>query len=201
MTDALGLKINEGVATGQTILIVNGAGGVGSILIQLAKFMGLQVITTASRPESIAWVKSLGADTVLNHHEDLASQLEAIGMDQVPYIVLLHSTDQYWDFSTDHIAPFGRIASIVETDGLLDMGPLKNIGAQFAWEFMFAKGNFGIRLAEQGQALGKLTALIEAGKLKSTLTKTYEGLSVETLEAASRDVVSNRMIGKVVIVY
>lgn len=201
LTDALGLNISEGVGAGQTLLVVNGAGGVGSILIQLAKFMGFRVITTASRPESIAWVKSQGADVVLNHHEDLARQLKAMGTDLLPYIVLLHSTDRYWNLATSYIAPFGRIASIVETDGPLDMGPLKNIGAQFAWEFMFAKGNFGIRMAEQGQALAQLTDLIETGKLKSTLTKIYEGLSVATLEAASRDVISGRMIGKVVIVY
>ena len=201
LTDALGLAISEGVATGKKILIVNGAGGVGSILIQLANFKGLQVITTASRPESVEWVKSLGADIVLNHHEDLGMQLKEFGIDQLPYIVLLHSTDKYWNLATRYIAPFGRIASIFETEGLLDMGPLKNIGAQFAWEFMFAKGNFDIRMAEQGQALAKLTDLIESGKLKTTLTKTYKGFSAETLEAAYRDVASNHMIGKVVIVY
>ncbi|MGO2244254.1 MAG: zinc-binding alcohol dehydrogenase family protein [Pseudolactococcus laudensis] len=201
LTDALGLEVSEQIALGQSILIINGAGGVGSILIQLAKFIGLRVITTASRSESVAWVKRLGADIVLNHHEDLEIQLKEVGIDKLPYIVLLHSTDKYWHLVTNHIAPFGRIASIVETDGPLDMGPLKNIGAQFAWEFMFAKGNFAIRMAEQGQALAKLAKLIETGKLKSTLKKTYDGFSAETFATASRDVLSGRMIGKVVIEY
>lgn len=201
LKDSLGLTITENAAADKDIFIINGAGGVGSILIQLAKVMGMRVITTASRPETVDWVKSLGADIVLNHREDLSAQLTAAGIDKLPYIAILHSTDSYWPLVLERIAPFGRVASIVETTGPINIGPLKNLGAQFAWEFMFAKGNFGVRMEEQGQALAQLTDLIEAGKVKTTLTKTYEGFSTDALEAASRDVATNKMIGKVAVIF
>lgn len=203
LTDAFGLKIAENSASGRTIFVINGAGGVGSILIQLAKFMGMRVITTASRPETVAWVKQLGADQVINHHQDLKQQLSALTepVDKLEFIAILHSTNTYWDFASQAVAPFGRIASIVETTGPIDLAPLKNIGAQFCWEFMFAKGNYGVRMAEQGAILGQLSQLIEAGKIQPTLTKTYQGFSSENLAQATSDVAAGRMIGKVAVTF
>lgn len=197
--DAMGYQIDSNSAQGHTIFIVNGAGGVGSTLIQLAKYMGMVVITTASRPESVAWVKSLGADYILDYHQDLQVQLTKIGHDQVDNIAILQHTNAYWSLVLQTIKPFGHIVSIVETTAPIDMAPLKNRGVQFSWVFMFAKANYGIAMETQGQALSKISQLLEEGKIKSTLTKTYHGLTAENIRQATQDVESGRMIGKVVV--
>lgn len=198
LVDHFGLKLKSNSAEGKSIFIINGAGGVGSMLIQLAKFLGMNVTTTASRSETVAWVKQLGSDRVLNHHENLESQLSGEKFD---YIAILYSTDQYWSLVLQHIAPFGKINSIVETTAAINMGPLKNIGAQFSWEFMFAKANFDVRTAEQGELLAEIAELIEKGILHSSLTKTYQGFNLANLEKASQDVATGKMIGKVAIEY
>ncbi len=109
---------------GRSLLIINGAGGVGSIAIQLAKLAGLQVIATASRPESQAWCRTMGADHVINHREDLAAQLRSVGSPEVDYIFNTVNTAAYWTVMGDVIKPFGRMASIVETKEPLDLGRL-----------------------------------------------------------------------------
>lgn len=196
LTEHFGLPLTADSARGKSIFIINGAGGVGSLLIQLAKFLGMTITTTASRPETTTWVKKLGSNRVLNHHENLELLLAGEKFD---FIAILHSTDHYWPLVLQHIAPFGRINSIVETTAAIDMGPLKNIGAQFSWEFMFAKGNFDIRKAEQGALLTALSELIDRGILHSSLTKTYQGFNIENLEQATQDVADGKMIGKVVV--
>lgn len=199
--DAFGYDLEKDSVSNRFILIINGAGGVGSILIQLAKYIGLTVITTASRPESVAWVKSLGADFILDYHQDLAEQLKHIQYPKVDHVAILQSTDAYWSTVTQIIKPFGTIASIVETTAPIDMGPLKNIGAQFSWVFMFAKGNYHVDMLSQGLALEKIAALLDNGELKPTLTTTYHGFTVENIRTATRTVEEGRTIGKVVVVY
>ena len=199
LTDNFNLSIGKDTAKGKKILIINGAGGVGSILIQLAKMMGMFIVTTASRTDSREWVKQLGADQVLNHREDMAQQLLEENLDKFDYIAMLHSTDDYWDFVLQHIAPFGKISSIVETKNPINMGPLKNMGAQFSWEFMFAKGNYGFRMEEQGDFLTQLAEWVEQGLIRTTFQKSYQGFSIQNLEAATQDVVKGDMIGKVAI--
>ncbi|WP_349514912.1 zinc-binding alcohol dehydrogenase family protein [Leuconostoc suionicum] len=199
--EALCYDLEENSALGHTILIVNGAGGVGSVLIQLAKYIGMTVITTASRAESVTWVKSLGADYILDYHQDLNEQMRKIQHDKVDNIAILQNTDYYWPLATAVIKPFGRIASIVETTKPIDMGPLKNIGAQFSWVFMFAKGNYGVNMQSQGNALNQVARLLDENKIKTTLSKTYHGLSVENIRAATKEVEAGRMIGKVVVKY
>ena len=207
LQDCFNLPMKPGSGAGKTLFIVNGAGGVGSILIQLAKILGLTVITTASRPETQDWCRKMGADIVLNHHQDLDQQVAELSpaqgknLDKFDFIAILHSTNAYWDFATRHIAPFGKVASIVETTGPVDLAPLKNIGAQFCWEFMFAKGNYGVRMAEQGDFLGQLSQWIEAGQIQPTLTKVYQGFSAENLAQATHDVSQNNMIGKVAVTF
>ncbi|MEX0380804.1 zinc-binding alcohol dehydrogenase family protein [Leuconostoc sp. MS02] len=198
---SFGFDVTENVAIGKSILILNGAGGVGSTLIQLAKYLGLTVITTASRPESVTWVKSLGADYILDYHQNLHEQLMQIKHDKVDYIAMLQDTNSYWPLVLESIKPFGRIASIVETSGPIDIGPLKNIGAQFNWVFMFAKGNYGVDMSSQGEALNKIAELLDRQVIKSTLTKTYNGLNVENMQQATQDVENGHMIGKVVIIH
>ncbi|WP_294976780.1 zinc-binding alcohol dehydrogenase family protein [uncultured Leuconostoc sp.] len=195
------LEVTENAGIGKSIFILNGAGGVGSTLIQLAKYLGLTVIATASRPESVTWVKSLGADYILDYHQDLHEQLVQIKYEKVDYIAMLQDTNKYWALALATIKPFGRIASIVETSGPVDIGPLKNIGAQFNWVFMFAKGNYGVNMSSQGEALNKIAELLDNNVIQSTLTKTYKGLTVDNIKQATQDVESGHMMGKVVILH
>lgn len=197
--DAFGYDITAETAAGKSILILNGAGGVGSMLIQLAKYLGMTVITTASRLESVEWVKQLGADYILDYQQDIKAQLIKIQHEQVDNIAILQDTNTYWPLVLTTIRPFGRIASIVETTGPIDMGPLKNIGAQFSWIFMFAKGNYGVDMASQGEALNTVANLIDQHIIQSTLTTTFEGLTVENLRQATAMVEAGHMIGKAVI--
>lgn len=199
--EALGYEVKKNSAAGKSILIINGAGGVGSVLIQLAKYMGMTVITTASKPASIAWVKSMGADYILDYHQDLYAQLCGIQYEQVDDIAILQDTNTYWPLVTKVIKPFGRIASIVETTAPIDMGPLKNIGAQFSWVFMFAKANYGVNIASQGEALNNIASLLEQQIIKSTMTTTLIGLSVNNLKRATTMVEEGHSIGKVVVEY
>ena len=119
--------------------------------------------------------------------------------EQVDNIAILQDTNTYWPLVLTTIRPFGRIASIVETTGPINMGPLKNIGAQFSWIFMFAKGNYGVDMASQGEALNTVANLIDQHIIQSTLTTTFEGLTVENLRQATAMVEAGHMIGKAVI--
>ena len=139
-----------------SILIIGGAGGVGSIAIQLAKnlvnhstslstsFPGINVIATASRNESVEWCKKMGADYVINHHKDLKSQIkEIIGTDYTDYILCLNNTDGHFDSMKQLIAPQGKICSIVETKAPVDLGGmLQQKSATFVWELMFTRITF-----------------------------------------------------------
>ncbi|OME76436.1 zinc-binding dehydrogenase, partial [Paenibacillus lautus] len=120
----------------KTLLIIGAAGGVGSIAIQLAKKVGLTVIGTASRPESIAWAKEHGADHTINHFEEFVPQLKQVGFETVHYILCLNATEKHWANMAKAIAPQGKICSIVETDVPLHLTLLKNKSVTFVWELM-----------------------------------------------------------------
>ena len=105
----------DGADRGKALLVINGAGGVGSALIPLARSAGLRVVATASRPETVAWCKSLGADEVINHREPLRPQAEALGIPEFPYIANLYDTEAYWETTADLLAPLGTLGLIVET--------------------------------------------------------------------------------------
>ncbi|MBL4665372.1 MAG: zinc-binding alcohol dehydrogenase family protein, partial [Nitrospinaceae bacterium] len=140
--DRLGIS-RHGEDEGKSILIIGGAGGVGSIATQLAsKVAKLNVIATASREESRAWCLKLGANKVINHRNSLAEELIAQGMDTVDYIFCLNNTDQHWDAMAKVIAPQGRICSIVETKEPVNLGTLKKKSATFVWEFMFTRSMY-----------------------------------------------------------
>lgn len=185
----------------ETILIVNGAGGVGSIMIQLAKWAGLKVIATASRPETIAWCEKLGADQVINHHKNLTRQVNRLGYETLPYIAILHSSDHYYDEMTDLLGPFGYLGSTVATAKDHNLAKLKDKSGSFVWEYMFAKTNYDYQVESQGAALILLANLLSAEKIQSTLTETLDGLSPEVFYQAHQKIESNKMIGKLVIRY
>lgn len=185
---------------GKQILIINGAGGVGSVAIQLAKWAGLKVLTTASRPETIEWVKKMGADVVLDYHKSLADQLKAVGIQSVGFALIFHSTDNYLPILAKLVAPEGFITSIVENECPLPMGLLKSKSITFAWEFMFTKSIYQTAdMATQGTILEKIATLLDEKEIRSTLTVTLPGINAATLRHAHELVETNKMIGKVVL--
>ncbi|MGX7203796.1 zinc-binding alcohol dehydrogenase family protein [Enterococcus pingfangensis] len=191
-----GEKQNEG-----TLLIVNGAGGVGSIATQLAKWAGLTVITTASRKESKEWSEKMGADFVIDHHKNLTKQLNKLGYQSIPNILILHSTDHYFEEMCDLLEPFGHLGSIVGTNKDLNLAKLKNKSGSFDWEYMFAKTDYDFNVASQGKILELLVRLLQEKKIQSTLTKIIPGFSPEVFYQAHQIVEENQMIGKLVIHY
>ena len=184
----------------RTLLILGGAGGVGSIAIQLAKWSGLIVIATASRPETQDWVKGLGADYVVDHRQPLPPQLAAIGHKEVNFIANFNNTDAYWVVMAESIKPQGRIVSIVENDHPVEIGLLKSKSASFGWVFMFTRAMFQTAdMAEQGKILDRIAQLVDAGIIRTTLTERLSPISASNMRAAHAKSESGRTIGKVAI--
>ncbi|MDX6227729.1 MAG: hypothetical protein QOI76_1119 [Frankiales bacterium] len=183
-----------------TLLVLPGAGGVGSILTQLAKRLtGLTVIATASRDESRDFALSMGADHVVDHHGDLAAQVLAIAPDGTDYIFSAHSASTVPTFAAV-AKPFSEITAIDDATGV-DLQQLKAKSLTWHWELMFTRSTFGTPdLAEQRALLDRAADLFEAGTLRPTLTTTLEGFTAQNLRQAHRLVESGRMIGKVVVV-
>jgi len=186
----------------KTLLIVGGAGGVGSLAIPLAKMRSkAKVIATASRDDSAQWCRDRGADLVINY-KDMTAELEKHGIKQVDYIFCLNDTDGHWDTMSQLIAPQGHICTIVENEHPLSMDQLKLKSAALHFEFMYTRSMYNTPdMAQQGEILNAVADLLDDGKLQSTLNETLHGLSVETLEAAHQRVLEGHMRGKVVMVY
>lgn len=199
--EKLGFSLSEpNNNQGKTVLIISGAGGVGSMAIQLAKLAGLTVIATASRPESIQWVKQLGAAHVINHRQSMSEQLSALSYTHVDAILCLNDTVGHWQEMAKMIKPFGTICSIVESNQPMDMDILLGKSVTFAWEFMFTRAlQKGHDMIKQHQLLNHISSLIDQHKLQSTLTKKLTPISAENIEQAHQYVLAGDMIGKVVI--
>jgi len=192
--DSFALK--EGDGKGENLLIVGGAGGVGSILIQLAKKLtGLTVIATASRPETVKWVRKMGADHVINHRESLVDQIKALALEP-RYVASLNGTAEHFPGIVELIKPRGHLA-IIEDPGSADIGSIKNKALSFSWEFMFTRSMFQTEdMEKQHELLNRVSELIDNGTLMSTVTGKLGKLSVETLKEAHVQQESGRVIGK-----
>jgi zinc-binding alcohol dehydrogenase family protein len=190
-----------GADTGRRLLVLGGAGGVGSIAIQLAKQVaGLDIIATASRDESKAWCLGLGADEVVNHREDIPEQLRALGIDAVDLVLCLNSTDQHWATMTEVVAPQGHICSIVETKSPVDIGPLMKKSASFSWELMFTRPMFETAdMIEQNRLLNEISALVDSGEIRTTVGEVLSPISAANLRKAHARIEGGRTIGKIVL--
>ncbi|WP_261817923.1 zinc-binding alcohol dehydrogenase family protein [Vibrio gallicus] len=186
----------------KTLLVIGGAGGVGSITIQLAKQLtNLTVIGTASRPETEQWVKDMGADYVVNHR-DLVQSVREQGIEHVDYIFNVADTKGHWESMVELIAPQGMISSIVEFDGGIDLSALQGKSAGFIWELMFTRSLFTTEdIQQQQHILFQVANLIDSGRIKSTLTQTLHGFEVETFKQAHSLIESGTTIGKIAIKY
>lgn len=184
-----------------TLLIINGAGGVGSIAIQLAKQLaGLQVIATASRGDTIRWCRQLGADNCINHYNEFLPALKAIDIEAVDYILCLNDTDYHWQNMAEVIKPQGKICSIVGNREPLDLNLLKSKSITFAWEFMFTKSQYNTPdIASQGELLNRVSQLVEGGIIKTTLKENLGVLNPANLAIAHSKLESGKTIGKLVL--
>ena len=186
---------------GRSVLILNGAGGVGSIGIQLAKKLArLKVIASASRPETVEWVKKMGADATIDHTQPLGAQLAALGEPEVDYLLCFTNTDPYFPEFPKLVKPQGRICSIVRTVKPVDLAPLQDRSQSFSWEGMFTRSTFQTPdMAAQHQLLDEAAGLVEAGLLLTTINQNLGRISAVSLKRAHFLLEQGHAIGKVVL--
>ena len=197
--ERLGIDI-QGRSGDHSLLVIGGAGGVGSMAIQLAKIARLTVFATASRSDSTAWVKQLGADHVLDHRQSLPPQLEAAGRKTVDYILNCADTDRYWDVMADVIAPQGKICTIVENAGPLNQQVMKLKSVTHVWELMFTRSKYQTPdMIEQHKLLNRISDWIDGGTLKGIRRETLTPINAENLRKAHAKLESGTMIGKLVV--
>lgn len=198
--DRLGIAKEPSTNQGRTVLIIGGAGGVGSIAIQIAEQVaGLHVIATASRPDSSKWCRQQGADLVINHRQPLKEELAAAGFATVDYILCTNSVEQYVTSMAEVIAPQGKICSIVATKGNepipMNLFMRKSVG--FFYELMFTRPVFQTPdMQAQHDLLVEASRLVDAGTLRTTLTERFGSLNATNLRRAHARIESGTMIGK-----
>lgn len=198
----LDLTPKAGASAGRSILIVGGAGGVGSVAVQLAKWAGARVVATASRKQSADWCRSLGADVVLDHSRDMPAQLAAAGFSAVERIFCTTHMEAHWQAMAAMLAPQGAVCLIDDPAGPLDITAFKRKSASLRWEFMFARSLYRTPdMAEQGRILARVAELLTAGIVRPTVAVVRRGLSPAVVAEAHVAQRAGRMVGKQVIVY
>ncbi len=199
--DRLGFVAEAGANTGKSVMIIGGAGGVGSVAIQLAHWAGLKVYATASRPETVTWCKSLGADITLNHRNSLEEELKATGATGVEAIFCTTQVERHWQSMAESILPQGKIVLIDDPGEALDLTLMKNKSVAVIWEFMYTRSMFQTDdMAEQGKLLVQVAELLDAGTLVTTRQETLKGLTPENIRAMHVKQESGAMMGKQVLV-
>jgi len=194
------LRIAEGGGAGKSLLVIGAAGGVGSILVQLARRLtGLTVIGTASRDTTRDWVRDLGAHHVIDHAQPLRPQLEALGLAAVDIVISLTHTDQHYDSIVDVLAPQGQFA-LIDDPATLDAMPLKRKSISLHWELMFTRSMFGTPdMIKQHELLNRVAEMIDAGSLRTTLGEHFGVINAGNLRRAHALIESGRAVGKIVL--
>lgn len=199
LVDRMGVDAS-GKSRGRSLLVIGGAGGVGSMAIQIGRELGLDVIATASRQESADWCRSLGAVATIDHRPPLKDGLRAAGRKDVDYILNCVDTDRYWTQMADVIAPQGSIASIVVAEAAVDLRLLMRKCARFAWEAMFTRAIYGTPdMIEQHRLLNRVAAWVDAGVVRSTMRDRLPHIDAANLREAHRRLETRTTIGKVVL--
>ena len=193
-------QTSETTKTQDVLLIVGAAGGVGSILVQLAKTLtGATVIGTASRDKSKQWVKTLGADFVINHRESIPEQIRALGFEHVTHVASLTHTDTYLDDYVDILAPMGKLA-LIDDPASLDIAKLKVKSLSLHWEFMFTRSMFQTKdMGKQRKLLNEVAGLIDQDLLKTTVGKNLGTINAANLRNAHETLESGKAVGKIVL--
>jgi len=195
------LQIKEGQSDlGQSLLIVGAAGGVGSILTQLARQLtGLNVIGSASRPQTQEWVRNLGAHLVVDHSQPLSDALKEAGQAQVTHVASLTQTDQHLDQLVEALAPQGKLA-LIDDPKSLDVTKLKRKSLSLHWEFMYTRSLFETAdMLEQHNLLNRVARLIDTGTLKTTVGEHFGVINAENLRRAHALLESGKSKGKIVL--
>ncbi|MDT3779334.1 zinc-binding alcohol dehydrogenase family protein [Nitrospira sp. MA-1] len=185
---------------GNIILVIGGAGGVGSITIQLLRALtDLTVIASASRPETQDWVRKCGAHHVIDHRQPLAPQVEALSLGAPGFVFSTTQTGQHLADIVELIAPQGRFGLIDDPD-VLNAMPFKLKAVSIHWEMMFTRSLFGTPdMAEQGKLLNEVAALVDAGRIRSTATEVAGKIEAATLRAVHAQLESGSSRGKIVL--
>ncbi len=185
---------------GRSLLIVGGAGGVGSIAIQLARRLtGVRVLATASRPETADWVRELGAHDVIDHSRPMADQVKALGVAGVDYVFSTTATDRHFLDLVELVAPQGRIGLIDDPEPI-DIRLLKRKSVSLHWELMFTRPLYQTAdMIAQHELLNEVSRLVDAGTLRTTLTETLGRIDAATLRKAHALIESGKARGKVVL--
>lgn len=195
------LQVPTGTApTGDAILIIGAAGGVGSIMIQLAsRLTRLSVIASASRPQTQSWVRQLGAHQVVDHSKPLAEELKRIGFDQVKYIVSLNRTDHHFDQIVEAIAPQGKFGLIDDPEPI-DVRLLKRKCVSLHWELMFTRSLFQTPdMAAQHRLLMEMARMVDDGLIRTTGNNYFGTINAANLKRAHALIESGASCGKIVL--
>ena len=197
--DRLGVVHGDKSRTG-TLLVINGAGGVGSILTQITRRLtGLTVVATASRPETVAWCREMGAHHLIDHHRPLDEGLKEVGIDQVEYVAGLTATEKHLPAIIEAIAPQGKLA-VIDDPASLDILPFKRKSVSVHWEFMFTRPVFGTPdMIAQHRLLNEVATLVDDGLLNSTMFDDSGPINATNLRRVHAMIESGRSIGKTVL--
>lgn len=194
------LGVEEGGGEGDSLLIIGAGGGVGSILVQLARQLTkLTVIGTASRPETREWVESLGAHHVIDHSQPLVEQLNQIGVGKVSHVASLTHTDSYFMQLIEALKPQGQLA-LIDDPKSLDVVPMKRKALSLHWELMFTRSLYETPdMIAQHELLNRVADLIDQGVLKTTLGEHFGVINAENLRRAHAVIESGKARGKIVL--
>ena len=194
------LELNQQNTKGKSLLVIGAAGGVGSVLLQLAREKTeLNIIGTASRAESAEWIKTLGADLVLDHKKPMAAQLKELGLAEVDYVISLTHTDQHLNDILELIKPQGKLALIDDPEPI-DIRPMKRKSLSLHWELMFTRSLYQTEdMSAQQLLLQQVADMVDAGQLKTTLSADFGKINAENLRKAHQLIESQQAIGKLVL--
>lgn len=195
------LQLAEGQGADQQLLIVGAAGGVGSIMLQLARQLtNVTLIATASRPETQAWVREMGAHHVIDHSKPLHEELQRAGFASVSHVASLTQTDRHFDQLVEALAPQGRLALIDDPEQPLDVMKLKRKSLSLHWELMFTRSLFETPdMIEQHRLLQRVSELVDQGVLRSTLGEHFGVINAANLRCAHALLESGKAKGKIVL--
>jgi len=194
------MNIEEGGHDGETLLVIGAGGGVGSILVQLARRLTkLKVIGTASRDETASWVRELGAHHVIDHSKPLEPQLQALGIANVDHIASLTHTDDYFDQIAAIVKPQGRFG-LIDDPKAIDVTKLKSKAVSLHWESMFTRSTYETPdIVRQHEILERVAALIDGGTLRTILGEHFGRITADNLRRAHQLIESHKAKGKIVL--
>jgi zinc-binding alcohol dehydrogenase family protein len=196
--EALYDRLEVPAGSGKSILIIGGAGGVGSIAIQLARRLGLVVAATASRPDSRAWVKELGAEHIIDHRQPIAPQLRSVHLTEVDYVLCLTDYAPYFDQFANLLKPQGKLCLIVSNSMQVNLNALMQKSITVCWELMFTRPIFRTEdLGRQREILNEAAGLFESGELRTTLREHFGSITAKNLKRAHQQLESGTTIGKI----